>query len=499
MNLNRKVVEGSIVAGMLIVMTTTTSVTSQVVSNADTNTVSETIAVADGENHNALAGITLQMATVEKGGVDVSIEQADTQVVAASGAESTDVTAQTDITETLQPDVTRAMSADITDAVQQNTKDAQEIPQASEQTPENNSEEAPEVQAVNADVQTDAAVMTETDATDAQTQENVLDESVDGSVSSEAVVTENTANAIQSDAVTEQLKQEEAEWANRVMPSVNEYLNIRSAGDENAEIVGKLYKGDAAEIVERGDNWTHIKSGSVDGYVLNDYCAFGLDAYDLAKKDCQTEATVMTGGLRLRTEPNETSTVIDAVYEGQILTVDTEAESTEGWVAVEYDDQLAYVSAPYVDVDIAVGDAISIEEERAAQAAEAEKASQGGVATTQKEAVAASTDDVTLLAALIQLEAGSECYEGKVAVGAVVMNRVRSGSYPGSISGVVYQSGQFTTASSLAGVISSGVSGSCMQAAQEAINGTDNTGGCVSFRRASSGRAGVVIGNHVFF
>ena len=207
----------------------------------------------------------------------------------------------------------------------------------------------------------------------------------------------------------------------------------------------------------------------------------------------------MTGGLRLRTEPNETSTVIDAVYEGQILTVDTEAESTEGWVAVEYDDQLAYVSAPYVDVDIAVGDAISIEEERAAQAAEAEKASQGGVATTQKEAVAASTDDVTLLAALIQLEAGSECYEGKVAVGAVVMNRVRSGSYPGSIYGVVYQSGQFTTASSLAGVISSGVSGSCMQAAQEAINGTDNTGGCVSFRRASSGRAGVVIGNHVFF
>ena len=84
------------------------------------------------------------------------------------------------------------------------------------------------------------------------------------------------------------------------MPSVNEYLNIRAAGDENAEVVGKLYKGDAAEIVEQGDTWTHVRSGSVDGYVLNAYCAFGMDAYELAKKDCQTEAKVMTGGLRLR-------------------------------------------------------------------------------------------------------------------------------------------------------------------------------------------------------
>ena len=298
----------------------------------------------------------------------------------------------------------------------------------------------------------------------------------DANASSEATVVENTANDIQSDAVAAQLEQEQAKWENRLMPSVNEYLNIRAAGDENAEVVGKLYKGDAAEIVEQGDTWTHVRSGSVDGYVLNAYCAFGMDAYELAKKDCQTEAKVMTGGLRLRTEPNENATVIDAVYEGQVLTVDTESASTDGW-------------------------AISIEEERAAAAAEAEKkaSESSGVTTTQKAAVAASTDDVTLLAALIQLEAGSECYEGKVAVGAVVMNRVRSGGYPGSISGVIYQGGQFTTASSVQGVIASGVSGSCMQAAQEAINGSDNTGGCVSFRRASSGRAGVVIGNHVFF
>ena len=88
-----------------------------------------------------------------------------------------------------------------------------------------------------------------------------------------------------------------------------------------------------------------------------------------------------------------------------------------------------------------------------------------------------------------------------VAVGAVVMNRVRSGSYPNSISGVIYQSGQFTPAGSggVANVLASGVRSSCLQAARDAINGTDNTNGALSFRSVSSGHAGRLIGANVFF
>ncbi len=479
MNLNRKVVEGSIVAGMLVVMTATTSVTSQVVSDTEAMTTVQTVVSAE-ESYTTVAGITRQMALVENGGAEVSVEHSDVQLVAASVEGGTDVTAQTELTDALPADAVRSMPVEMTGEDLQNMTDAdtqEDLQDAQDEGQE--------------------TIVEETAEAELQQQEDMMDVNA----SNEAATVENTANEIQSDAAAQQLEQVQAEWQNRLMPSVNEYLNIRAAGDENAEVVGKLYKGDAAEIVEQGDNWTHVRSGSVDGYVLNSYCVFGVDAYALAKQDCQTEARVMTGGLRLRTEPNENATVIDAVYEGQVLTVDTEAAAADGWVAVEYDDKLAYVAAPYVMVDISVGDAISIEEERAAAAAEAEKKAgqSSAAATTQKSAVAASTDDVTLLAALIQLEAGSECYEGKVAVGAVVMNRVRSGGYPGSISGVIYQGGQFTTASSVQGVIASGVSGSCMQAAQEAISGADNTGGCVSFRRASSGRAGVVIGNHVFF
>ena len=110
-------------------------------------------------------------------------------------------------------------------------------------------------------------------------------------------------------------------------------------------------------------------------------------------------------------------------------------------------------------------------------------------------------DDVTLLAALIQCEAGNQPYEGQLAVGAVVMNRVKSGGYAGSVYGVIYQSGQFPPAGrgAVANVIARGPKASCVQAAQEAINGMDNTGGATHFRRAESGQPGVVIGNHVFY
>ena len=134
-------------------------------------------------------------------------------------------------------------------------------------------------------------------------------------------------------------------------------------------------------------------------------------------------------------------------------------------------------------------------EEKAAEEAAKKAAQTTTTMVTQNASVAANCDEVTLLAALIQCEAGSECYEGQLAVGAVVMNRLRSGAYPSSLYDVIYQSGNGKVAS----VISSGVSGSCLQAAQEALSGVDNTGGALSFRRASSGQAGVVIGNHVFF
>lgn len=112
-----------------------------------------------------------------------------------------------------------------------------------------------------------------------------------------------------------------------------------------------------------------------------------------------------------------------------------------------------------------------------------------------------SANDVTLLAALIECEAGSTHYEGMLAVGSVVVNRMKSSYYPDTLRGVIYQSGQFPPATNglVDKVLRRGIKNSCKQAATDALAGKNNVGKCLSFRASSSGHAGTVIGSNVFF
>jgi hypothetical protein len=113
--------------------------------------------------------------------------------------------------------------------------------------------------------------------------------------------------------------------------------------------------------------------------------------------------------------------------------------------------------------------------------------------------VSASSDDTTLLAAIIYCEAGNQSYEGMVAVGAVVMNRVASPSFPNTISEVIYQSGQFTPASSgaLASALANGVPSTCYEAAAAALNGENPVGSALYFNTGSG--KGMKIGAHQFY
>ena len=246
----------------------------------------------------------------------------------------------------------------------------------------------------------------------------------------------------------------------------------------------------------------------MEGYVNNAYCVFGNDARVYAEENCDTEATATADGIRVRETSSTDAKILDVIDAGQSLKVNEDAETVDGWVSVDYNGTAAYVAADYVDVELNVEDAVSMEEIRAREAAKAQQEAaaaqnvQGNGATvTTSAAVSASASDTQLLAAIIECEAGGEPYAGQLAVGAVVMNRVKSGSFPNSISGVVYQSGQFTPASSgkLARVLNSGkISSSCYQAAAEALAGADNTGGAKYFHAGTNG-SGTVIGTQIFY
>ena len=115
-----------------------------------------------------------------------------------------------------------------------------------------------------------------------------------------------------------------------------------------------------------------------------------------------------------------------------------------------------------------------------------------------------NNQDLYLLAKLINAEARGETYKGQVAVGAVVLNRVKSSSFPNTISGVIYQPYAFTCVND--GQINYSPSQSAISAAKDALNGWDPTNGCIYYYNPKiatskwiySRPTVITIGNHVF-
>lgn len=115
-----------------------------------------------------------------------------------------------------------------------------------------------------------------------------------------------------------------------------------------------------------------------------------------------------------------------------------------------------------------------------------------------------SSNDTTLLAMVINGEARGESYEGQVAVGAVVLNRVRHSSFPNTIAGVIYQKGAFTAVDD--GQINKAINQSCFNAARDALNGWDPTVGAIYYYNPATATNSWIwsrpvikrIGKHVF-
>lgn len=115
-----------------------------------------------------------------------------------------------------------------------------------------------------------------------------------------------------------------------------------------------------------------------------------------------------------------------------------------------------------------------------------------------------SNKDLYLLSCCIYGEARGESYTGKVAVAAVVLNRVRSSKFPNTISGVIYQSGAFTCVAD--GQINLGTNDECTRAAQDALNGWDPSCGALYYYNPVTATSSwirnrpilVTIGRHVF-
>ena len=186
-----------------------------------------------------------------------------------------------------------------------------------------------------------------------------------------------------------------------------------------------------------------------------------------------------------------------AAEEAAQLAAEAQAKAAEEAARIEAEAQAQAAAEEAARLE-AEAQAKAAAEEAARIAAEAQQAA---LAAQAAQTAAISAEELKLLANIIYCEAGSESYVGKVAVGNVIMNRVKSASQPNTITEVVYAKGQFSPVrnGSLQRALSSDkADAACYQAAIEALAGAQPVGGKLFFRR-NNGRSGQVIGHHVFY
>ncbi len=348
--------------------------------------------------------------------------------------------------------------------------------------------------------QTDSAAQTVTDA--AQTDSAAQ---TDTEAAQQGAAQAETEAAGDGTAVSGQ--QEEQETAcTFVMTNVQNTLNVRASAGEDAPIIGRLYADCYGDIMERGDEWTLIRSGNLVGWAKNEYLLFDEEAEHALAQVATWTATANESGLRIRKEASTDAGVYALLAQGDIVDI---YEDLGDWLKVNYDGYEGYVAREYVTVDLlyATGETLAeISTREAAEAearrrAEEEAAARRAALSEEQANVEANYSDVQLLAALIWCEAGNQPYEGQLAVGAVVMNRVNHPAYPNTISGVIYAPGQFTPAMTgrVGRALERGVPDSCTQAAIEAMSGVSNVGGALHFNTLAVRTSDLIIGAHAFW
>ena len=207
----------------------------------------------------------------------------------------------------------------------------------------------------------------------------------------EAATTETTTEQVVAEQETVAVEEKEAKVeSNQVVANIDSYLNIRSDANEEAEVVGKFYRGNVGTIVEKGEEWSLVSSGNAYGYVNNDYLLFGDEAESYIENNCDQVAKVTAETLNVRAEESTESDVVTLSDAGDTLTI---LGQENEWIKVAVaEDQVGYVASDYVYVDYVYETAVTIEEEQAAIAeAEAQAAAEAEAAAQEQQQTTTET------------------------------------------------------------------------------------------------------------
>ena len=309
-------------------------------------------------------------------------------------------------------------------------------------------------------------------------------------------------------------------------------LDIHAEANRASAVVGQVMDDGHVAILAKYNDWVQIQAGEIAGWVPAENLVeteisneeavaaneqviaerTGATASEdefFAEEEVQQDETAALQAEASEAAQNEIEEV-QAAEEAARLEAEAQSKAAAEEAArleAEAQAKAAAEEAAQLEAEAqakAAEEAARLEAEAQAKAAAEEAArleAEAQQAALAAQTAAISTEELKLLANIIYCEAGSESYVGKVAVGNVIMNRVKSASQPNTITEVVYAKGQFSPVrnGSLQRALSSDkADAACYQAAIEALAGAQPVGGKLFFRR-NNGRSGQVIGHHVFY
>lgn len=293
-------------------------------------------------------------------------------------------------------------------------------------------------------------------------------------------------------------------YDNLAVANVKNALNLRAEPSTEAKVLGTCFRGGGGRVLERREGWTKIRSGGLEGWLKDDYLVFGRDIQPLAKELGLFTAKVTTQTLNVRDQPTTDSDIVGLAAGDDYYPV---LEESDGWAKIQLSaDTSGYISCDYASIQVTPGRAVSIEAELAALEGTKKEKEKKKEAEKPAYVINASEDDIYLMAACITMEAGSSSYESQLAVGNVIVNRVKSGQWGSSISDVIYAKGQFPGATSglLDKYLAKGPSSSALKAAKAALSGTNQIGDYLYFTSTKSADYGsyskyIVVGGNCFY
>ena len=279
-------------------------------------------------------------------------------------------------------------------------------------------------------------------------------------------------------------------------------LDIHAEANTASAVIGQVMEDGHVAILAKYNDWVQIQAGEIAGWV---------PAENLVETEISNEEAVAANEQVIAERTGATASEDEFFAEEEVQQDETAALQAEASEAAQNEIEEVQTAEEAAQLEAeaqakAAEEAAQLEAEAQAKAAEeaarlAAEAQQAALAAQAAQTAAISAEELKLLANIIYCEAGSESYVGKVAVGNVIMNRVKSASQPNTITEVVYAKGQFSPVrnGSLQRALSSDkADAACYQAAIEALAGAQPVGGKLFFRR-NNGRSGQVIGHHVFY